>query len=134
MLFLSMITKRNIFILFIVLMVGSGKAQVSDLLTVKAKNYEKELSEIKLGHGGKRKRGIGNALLNLYQKRISALISADCVYALSCSRFSREAINKRGLIAGVLLSADRLTRCSYPCSKDIPEYKFNKDGLAEDRP
>lgn len=58
----------------------------------------------------KKKRGIGNALLNVYQKHISVLISAECLYSLSCSRYSREALNKYGFFPGILLSADRITR------------------------
>ena len=73
-------------------------------------------------------------MLNVYQKHISILISADCLYTLSCSRYSREVVNKHGLILGVLLSADRLSRCAFFCSKDIPQYKINNDGFAEDNP
>jgi len=82
----------------------------------------------------KKKRGIGNAMLSVYQKHISVLISADCLYTLSCSRYSREAINKYGMIKGVLLTADRLTRCSFAAGKDIPNSKFDDNGLAEDNP
>jgi putative component of membrane protein insertase Oxa1/YidC/SpoIIIJ protein YidD len=129
-----MLFKRFLQLFFFIFLCGKIEAQLPEMLSAKTKNYEKELLELRLGHGGKKKRGIGNALLNLYQKRISVLISADCVYALSCSRFSREAINKKGLIKGILLSADRLSRCAYPCTKDVPDFKFNKDGLAEDNP
>lgn len=125
---------KEILFLFLLLLVVETRSQTTDMMRVKTEGYNKEILELKQGHLGKRKKGIGNALLNFYQKRVSVLISADCVYQLSCSRFSREAINKKGLIAGVLLSADRLSRCSYPCTKDIPFYKFNSEGLAEDNP
>ena len=122
--------------LFLIVIALSFKApaQVNKLMELKKDAYEKEIVRLREGHGGTRKKGIGNALLTFYQKRISALISADCIYQLSCSKFAREAVNKKGLFAGVLLSADRLSRCSYLCSKDIPEFKFNQDGLAEDHP
>lgn len=80
------------------------------------------------------KRGLGNLLLNLYQTHISVQISADCLYSLSCSRYSRVVVNRKGLLLGVLLSADRLSRCSSFCAKDIPERKYNDDGLVEDNP
>jgi len=125
---------KAIFFIFFFCLFFISRAQITEMMKFKNESYTKEISELKAGYGGKRKRGVGNALLNFYQKRVSSLISADCVYQLSCSRFSREAVNKKGLIAGVLLSADRLTRCSYPCTKDIPYYKFNSEGLAEDSP
>lgn len=109
-------------------------AQTNKLLALKMEVYQRELSETKTAKQAKKKKGIGNALLTVYQKHISALIAADCLYSLSCSRYSRESINKYGFARGVLLTADRLTRCSFFCGKDIPEYKFNPDGLAEDNP
>lgn len=81
-----------------------------------------------------KKKGVGNFLLNIYQKHISVQISADCLYSLSCSRYSREVVNSKGLFLGVLLSADRLTRCSGFCAKDIPYQKYNDEGLVEDNP
>lgn len=108
------------------------QAQTSQLLVLKKERLNKEL-EIN-NTVAKKKKGIGNALLTVYQKHISVLISADCLYSISCSRYSREVINKHGFFTGVLLTADRLTRCSFFCGKDIPESKFNDDGLAEDNP
>ena len=125
---------KEILFLFLFLLFVESRSKTTDMLQIKNQSYNKEIHDLKQGHSGKRKRGIGNALLNFYQKRVSVLISADCVYQLSCSQFSREAVNKKGLIAGVLMSADRLSRCSYPCTKDIPYYKFNHEGLAEDNP
>jgi putative membrane protein insertion efficiency factor len=80
------------------------------------------------------KRGIGNFFLSVYQNNISAIISADCLYNPSCSRFSRQAINEYGLLKGVLVTADRLTRCSAFCGKDIPLRNFDEEGLAKDNP
>lgn len=105
------------------------------IFTDKIKNMEKTLHQLNSpAHKKHTHKGLGNFLLNIYQKHISVQISADCLYALSCSRYSREIVNKRGLIIGVLLSADRLTRCSAFCAKDIPERKYNDNGLVEDNP
>ncbi len=109
-------------------------AQNSSLLTLKREKLQNELTTMKTDAVVKKKRGIGNALLNVYQKHISVLISAECLYSLSCSRYSREALNKYGFFPGILLSADRITRCSFFCSKDIPDSKFNDDGLVQDNP
>lgn len=85
-------------------------AQNSSLLTLKREKLQNELTTMKTDAVVKKKRGIGNALLNVYQKHISVLISAECLYSLSCSRYSREALNKYGFFPGILLSADRITR------------------------
>ncbi len=124
---------RILFYLFI-LMVPSVFSQSNNFIALKKQAFINELGSVKPQTVIKKKKGLGNALLTVYQKHISVLISADCVYALSCSRYSREALNKHGFAAGVLLSADRLSRCSFMCSKDIPSYKFNEEGLAEDNP
>ena len=110
------------------------KAQSDQLFILKKEKLFEELNTYTSSQSAKKKKGLGNALLTVYQKHISILISADCLYSLSCSRYSREAINKYGIIKGVLLTADRLNRCSFASSKDIPQSKFNEDGLAEDNP
>ena len=51
--------------------------------------------------------------LFFYQKLISPVLGANCGYSTSCSRFSSKAIKKKGVIPGVLLTADRLTRCNH---------------------
>ena len=122
------------FVFFIVLNVNflDVSAQVIENKISKMKST---LSEIQSTSVKKPvKKGIGNFLLNIYQKHLSVLISADCLYSLSCSRYSREVVNSKGLFLGVLLSADRLTRCSGFCAKDIPYHKYNNEGLVEDNP
>lgn len=51
-------------------------------------------------------------LLFVYQKTISVQIGAACPYEVSCSSFSKACIQKYGLIKGIPLTADRLTRCN----------------------
>lgn len=108
--------------------------QQNPLLKQKTIAFQKQINELTPKKNKSHKRGLGNLLLNIYQKHISVQISADCLYSLSCSRYSREIVNKKGLVLGVLLSADRLTRCSGFCAKDIPERKYNEDGFVEDNP
>jgi len=79
-------------------------------------------------------KGIGNILLTFYQRFISRQISADCIFHPSCSRYSRACINKYGLILGVLMTGDRLTRCNSFSSRDIPQYKINQNDYVDDAP
>lgn len=124
-----------IVILIICSFVVIPMAAQKNLFEDKIKSMEETLSELNSPTYRKNShKGLGNFLLNIYQKHISVQISADCLYSVSCSRYSREVVNKKGLILGVLLSADRLTRCSAFCAKDIPERKYNQDGLVEDNP
>lgn len=51
-------------------------------------------------------------LLMVYQKTISVQIGAACPYEISCSTFSGICIRKYGLLKGIALTADRLTRCT----------------------
>jgi putative component of membrane protein insertase Oxa1/YidC/SpoIIIJ protein YidD len=51
-------------------------------------------------------------LLLAYQKTISVQIGANCPYEINCSNFSRMCIRQYGLIKGIPLTADRLTRCT----------------------
>jgi putative component of membrane protein insertase Oxa1/YidC/SpoIIIJ protein YidD len=70
-----------------------------------------------------------------YRKVISEQISADCAFDLSCSRFSIKAIKNIGLFKGVLLTADRLTRCHTFISTETTPILFNnKTGRVIDEP
>lgn len=60
-----------------------------------------------------------NGALTGYQKVISPQISAECLYELSCSRFSRAAIQEFGVIKGIALSADRISRCNRVAATSI---------------
>lgn len=51
-------------------------------------------------------------LLFFYQKAVSPQISVDCPYEINCSNFSKRSIRKYGLLKGLALTADRLTRCT----------------------
>jgi putative component of membrane protein insertase Oxa1/YidC/SpoIIIJ protein YidD len=73
-------------------------------------------------------------MLFTYQAFISSQISADCPFEVSCSAFSKQSIQEFGLIKGLALSADRLTRCSKSGAKDIHPLRFNKNGSIIDFP
>lgn len=72
--------------------------------------------------------------LGFYQKVVSPQFSADCLYELSCSRFSREAIKEFGVIKGISLTADRLTRCNRNTLFSFYQKKMNSKGKIIDIP
>lgn len=59
--------------------------------------------------------------LMFYQKFISVQLGANCPYEVSCSAFSKQCIGHYGLIKGIALTADRLTRCTRMAAIDIDE-------------
>ncbi len=50
--------------------------------------------------------------LRLYQRFISSQQMNVCVFRPSCSHFSTQSIRKYGFFCGVLMTSDRLMRCS----------------------
>lgn len=67
-----------------------------------------------------------NSFLFLYQQMFSVQISASCLYETSCSEFSKHLIKDYGVIKGVPLSADRLTRCNRIAASDIHPLKVHE--------
>lgn len=63
--------------------------------------------------------------LYFYQKYISKQLMGGCPYELSCSTFSKAVIRRYGLLKGIPLTADRLTRCTRIASMDMDYYHFN---------
>jgi putative membrane protein insertion efficiency factor len=51
--------------------------------------------------------------IRLFQKYISPADGARCQFAPTCSAFGHRAIGERGPWLGLLMTADRLMRCSY---------------------
>ena len=69
-------------------------------------------------------------LLKFYKGYISEQISADCAFNPSCSVFSYSCIKNIGLLRGVLLTADRLSRCHEDAYLHYPtKYIYNNDIL-----
>ncbi|MCF8296331.1 MAG: membrane protein insertion efficiency factor YidD [Saprospiraceae bacterium] len=65
-------------------------------------------------------------LMYIYQKVISVQFSASCLYNPTCSNFSRLLIAEYGIIKGIALSADRLTRCNRLAISSIYLSKIDK--------
>ncbi|MCA1928079.1 MAG: membrane protein insertion efficiency factor YidD [Calditerrivibrio sp.] len=58
-------------------------------------------------------------LINFYQIAISPYLGQNCRFYPSCSAYAKEAIEKKGVIKGILLSIWRILRCN----------PFNKGGI-----
>lgn len=74
----------------------------------------------------------GHLALTFYQKIISPQISASCLYEVSCSRQSRALIQRFGIVKGVFLSADRLSRCNGHVGKNAFPSRIAKSGKLKD--
>lgn len=75
-----------------------------------------------------------NGSLTVYQKVISPQFSANCLFELSCSRFSRAAIQEYGIVKGLALTADRLSRCNRISATTINPFRLNEAGKVIDTP
>ena len=73
--------------------------------------------------------------LLFYRKVLSQQLSASCQFSPSCSAFGMDAIARYGAPKGLLLTADRLTRCNGSAHDDAEFYlKDNENNLVEDSP
>ena len=52
-----------------------------------------------------------DGLIRVYQKGISPLFPAACIYRPTCSEYARQAIDKYGFIKGAALATKRIARC-----------------------
>lgn len=105
--------------------------QSTDLNQLTAKtNYELSLSDsrkVKWMDGRSRNKIVKynpvnvvfSGLMFCYQKVFSPQLSASCVFAPSCSHFSKQLMREYGLIKGLFLTADRITRCNRVSAADF---------------
>ncbi|MEL7001864.1 MAG: membrane protein insertion efficiency factor YidD [Bacteroidota bacterium] len=70
--------------------------------------------------------------LAVYQKHISPQLSTHCIYETSCSRFSRKLINQYGIVKGIFLTCDRLSRCNRITRSETSRLRINKLGLVRE--
>jgi len=55
-------------------------------------------------------------LIRVYQLTLSPVLGSHCRYSPSCSRYAKEAIEKKGVVSGIWQSLLRLLRC-HPFSR-----------------
>jgi len=125
------ITKTLLVLLVLVVSLNDGLSQhtSSELELIETAHFEKRKFDarhptfMKIGNNAfTRYNPISltfSGLLYLYQKAISPQLQSHCPYEVSCSAFSKASIQEFGLIKGVALSADRLTRCTQFTLLDI---------------
>jgi putative component of membrane protein insertase Oxa1/YidC/SpoIIIJ protein YidD len=70
-------------------------------------------------------------LLKFYKSYISEQIAADCAFNPSCSSFSYNCIKNIGLIRGLLLTADRLSRCHEDAFKHYPSSEIINNDIID---
>lgn len=51
------------------------------------------------------------AAIRFYQRRISPLLGARCIYVPTCSEYAFQAISRHGLLRGGSLALRRILRC-----------------------
>jgi putative membrane protein insertion efficiency factor len=51
-------------------------------------------------------------LIRIYQRYISSQDGPVCNFSVSCSRYGVDAIQKYGIIHGVMMASDRIQRCN----------------------
>lgn len=60
-------------------------------------------------------------LVRVYQLFISSQDRSVCNFTLSCSRFSLNAVQKYGIVYGLLMASDRIQRCNGIGRKYYPQ-------------
>jgi len=64
-------------------------------------------------------------MLWTYQKIISPQFSANCLYSPSCSAYSKQLISDFGILTGIVLTADRLSRCNRLALMDFKTWEVD---------
>ena len=74
-------------------------------------------------------------LIKLYRKYISPLKAPSCKYYPTCSQYAIDAIEKKGLLLGLILAVWRVLRCN-PFSRGgydpVPEKKTRRKHRCEE--
>ncbi len=54
-------------------------------------------------------------VLRFYQRRISPHLGSNCRFTPTCSQYTLEAVEQRGVVVGLLLGFYRILRCNPLC-------------------
>lgn len=65
--------------------------------------------------------------IDLYRNLVSPINGPRCGFYPSCSSFGRQAVSEYGAVRGVMMTADRLTRCNI-FKEPGPDYLLLPDG------
>lgn len=139
------------FILFFCLLLISFdfKAQVKISPTLSNHILSKEFSEYRVMKSPKRKilnlknssfttkinplTYLSVGLIFVYQNIFSEQIAAKCSYEISCSEFTKKAIEKHGLILGAFIGFHQLSNCIPKIAQEYPEYLISDDELINNK-
>lgn len=69
---------------------------------------------------------LAGGLLFVYQNLFSAQISANCVYEISCSEYTKKSIQKHGIIKGSFIGMHQLSCCTPSIHKDYCEHSISE--------
>ncbi|MBI1838189.1 MAG: membrane protein insertion efficiency factor YidD [Flavobacteriia bacterium] len=67
-------------------------------------------------------------LMFFYQNVISEQISANCMYEISCSEYTKRNIQKYGLVKGTLIGLHQLSCCTSYIQSQYCEHRINSNG------
>ena len=70
-------------------------------------------------------------LIGIYKAFVSPVIGPRCRHIPSCSEYALDAIKKRGIISGVLLTSKRILRCRPGGTSGYDPVPDKKEGLSE---
>jgi putative component of membrane protein insertase Oxa1/YidC/SpoIIIJ protein YidD len=122
-------TALFVFILAIISRVTFSQTQKTDLMLLKGIDTNIPEQQVKIQ---RKKLNLGFSLyqssIGLYQKHISAQIGANCVFEVSCSRFSRQLVDEFGIVKGFFLSLDRVGRCNKLTLIETSPARLNTSG------
>lgn len=110
---------KGLFSLCLVLMLTWSSAQTvkNDLLLLKAKEKGNTTSKVEF-----------KGILKFYSSSVSEQILNDCIYEYSCSEFSQGSFNEYGLMKGLMMTCDRLTRCNRATLVETSRFLLNRQG------
>lgn len=63
-----------------------------------------------------------------YQRLISQQLGAECAFENSCSQHAKKAIERHGLLVGVILGFYQLQSCTPKTGYDFPPHAINQNG------
>jgi putative membrane protein insertion efficiency factor len=72
-------------------------------------------------------------VIQLYQRRIAPVRGIECGFWPSCSNYARISIEEQGPVIGLMMTADRLTRCNI-FKEPGPDYPQLPSGRLFDPP
>ena len=70
-------------------------------------------------------------LIGIYRAFVSPVIGPRCRHIPSCSEYALDAIKKRGIISGALLTSKRILRCRPGGTSGYDPVPEKKEGLSE---